>query len=375
MKLLLCSPIPTLDPKLGASRVVLDFAEAWRANGWECDLFPPRELEISHANYPKVLASYLEKTADQYDVVDFPYNIDPWIAIRHDKTVKVARSVLLSEHVIYQPDPDGTSPKRRIISYFFHPLRSIKRGKNKNQSRKNRIFNLMHADAINVGNSADQDCLVRMGIPYDKIIVLPYGLVEKHAENLRKLPLQRPEAPVVAFLGTFDYRKGCLDFPALIAACRSSCPDVMFRLIGTRGRCVTKEDVLNEFPADLRDSIEVVPEFDPHKLPNLLQDCHAGVFPSYREGFGIGVVEMLAAGLPVIAYDAPGPCDILPVEWLVERGDVGKLAAKLTSMIQRRSRDKTADRERAREISRRFDWLKIADSTHDIYATMVEAKR
>ena len=32
----------------------------------------------------------------------------------------------------------------------------------------------------------------------------------------------------------------------------------------------------------------------------------AGAFPSHCEGFPFGVLEMLAAGLPVVAYRAPG---------------------------------------------------------------------
>ena len=46
-------------------------------------------------------------------------------------------------------------------------------------------------------------------------------------------------------------------------------------------------------------------------LPALLADCSVGIFPSYVEGFGLAVLEQLAAGIPTVAFDAPGPRQIL----------------------------------------------------------------
>ena len=59
-----------------------------------------------------------------------------------------------------------------------------------------------------------------------------------------------------------------------------------------------------------------------------------GLFPSYFEGFPFGVLEMLAAGLPVAAYDAPGAPMMVPAEWLAPRGDAHALAARLAWMLR-----------------------------------------
>ena len=74
---------------------------------------------------------------------------------------------------------------------------------------------------------------------------------------------------------------------------------------------------MNYFPKKLRGYIEVIPQFHPDELPILLSSCSLGIFPSYLEGFAFGVLEMLAAALPVIAYDTPGAPMMVPEQYLV----------------------------------------------------------
>ena len=60
-----------------------------------------------------------------------------------------------------------------------------------------------------------------------------------------------------------------------------------------------------------RKALSCRPTFEEADLPSLLADCAVALFPSYVEGFGLAVLEQLAAGLPTIAYDVPGPRQIL----------------------------------------------------------------
>ena len=45
------------------------------------------------------------------------------------------------------------------------------------------------------------------------------------------------------------------------------------------------------------------PAFAARDLPLLIADCVMGVFPSHVEGFGLALLEQLAAGLPTVAYN------------------------------------------------------------------------
>src|SRR5437763_901850 len=112
-------------------------------------------------------------------------------------------------------------------------------------------------------------------------------------------------------------------------------------------------------------------------LPRLLSDGTAGAFPSDVEGFGMAVVEQLAAGLPTVAYDAPGPRDILGnlPQLLVPAGDATGFGEAISAIL-------TADLAHYRELSersvdtaRKFSWQDIASETaaeyrkylHDAY--------
>jgi len=172
----------------------------------------------------------------------------------------------------------------------------------------------------------------------------------------------------VAFVGTFDYRKGARDFGKLAAAICADAAEL--RLVGTAGLFPTAADVLRFFPRGVRPKVQVVPRFDPDGLPDLLADCSVGVFPSYYEGFGFGVLEMLAAAIPVIAYDAPGPPMMLPREWLVPRGDVGAMSTKIIELLHRRECLARA-RVRARELAQPFEWIDIARRTVRAYADAI----
>ena len=142
-----------------------------------------------------------------------------------------------------------------------------------------------------------------------------------------------------------------------------SVPGVTFRLLGTRK---SEADVLGCFPRALRGCIEVIPHYSADELPELLASCSAGVFPSYVEGFGLGVLEMLAASIPVIAYNAPGPPMMLPPDSLVNCGDVTALTNKVIELLRDGDALSTA-RTWARQRSEDFCWERIAQQTSKIY--------
>jgi glycosyltransferase involved in cell wall biosynthesis len=129
---------------------------------------------------------------------------------------------------------------------------------------------------------------------------------------------------------------------------------------------IANESVWRDLEMTPDDSIEIVPQFDPDQLPQLVSDCTVAAFPSYVEGFGLAVVEQLAAGLPTVAYDAPGPRDILRGELaplLVPAGDIARFSEVLSGLLADNVDRYQQLSRQSLETAAKFSWPEIARDT------------
>lgn len=369
MRILFGVPTPWV-PHLGASKVFMGVSEALTALGWSCericlpDLVPHPARSSILPHYAEALRGYLREHAGRYDIVDYDHVYLPYPRSEFPRDVLfVARSVLLHHQVA------GTQfPVRRTVRGTLGSLLlGAARQRDVDLALEFADRTISEADLVNVSNDDARTELVERGIPAEKIVVLPFGLTQRARRQLEGVSSMPPVQPIVGFVGTFDFRKGAADFPRIVEAVTASIRDARFLLLGTEGLHRGVREVQGYFPRRLRPKVEVIPRFEPDELPALLARCSVGVFPSYLEGFGFGVLEMLAAAVPVVAYRSPGPPMMLPVELLVDQGDTHAIAAKVIELLSDRGRLAEA-RLRARELSRAFSWAQIAERTAEIYA-------
>ena len=62
------------------------------------------------------------------------------------------------------------------------------------------------------------------------------------------------------------------------------------------------------------------------------------ILPSYREGFGMGVIEAEAMGVPVIVSDIPGPVDAMiqnETGFVVKKGSIERLVNANGAIIRK----------------------------------------
>jgi glycosyltransferase involved in cell wall biosynthesis len=356
---------------LGAPKVLIELAEALRELGHGVDIaqVPARggafRRDFSAAPTMTTLARELiQDCAPNYDVVEYDHELLPFPRVDFDRQVlMVARSVLLVHHLetLSIPRP------RTLRAAAGRLLKGTKRRTVQTSRIKHATETVREADLVNVSNHRDKNELVRRGFDAARIVVLPFGLSSARRNTFAlHCRVDVPARPVVAFVGTFDYRKGALDFPQIARIVCQAVPAARLKLLGTNGLCRTSDAVLRFFPRSLRSRIFIKGHFQPDELPALLADCSVGVFPSYYEGFGFGVLEMLAAGLPVIAYDAPGPPEMLAADHLVSPGDAASMAQKTIRLLNNPDY-LLAERKRAVDRSRLFDWSDIAARTAEAY--------
>jgi glycosyltransferase involved in cell wall biosynthesis len=230
--------------------------------------------------------------------------------------------------------------------------------------------NLVQADLINPWNSRDMALLQRLGVAAERLVLLPPGLTDARRQALAAVAPPPPDAvPVLAMVSAFDFRKGALDLPRLFALLRRRHPRLRLRLLGTDGHHQGETAVRRRFPASLQAALDVVPRFRAHELPGLLDGVSLGVFPSYMETFGLGVIEQLAAGIPVLAYDVAGPCDTLPADWLVPAGQWRQLAVRASGLLEQLADPAAAAalRQRAQERCQPYRWCDLAHRWDAVY--------
>jgi glycosyltransferase involved in cell wall biosynthesis len=126
---------------------------------------------------------------------------------------------------------------------------------------------------------------------------------------------------------------------------------------------------------DVLEGIEFISDYQPNDLPGLLAQCTVGGFPSYVEGFGLAVLEQLAAGIPTVAYDTAGPRDLLAVKLptlLVPKGDVDAIAKMISRILQSDLSEYEKLSRRCAEAAATFDWQSIAKATLLAYQNALE---
>jgi glycosyltransferase involved in cell wall biosynthesis len=377
MKILFCSSYP-LDSRLGISKSLMELAATMETMGWHCRLASDTEMcpdrpkgytIRSTRHFVHSVGRFVDKHAKEFDVVDYDQIALPFPRARFEpSTLLVARSALLNYHLqnIRLPRFGGIRSVAGLV--LREPFRAAHRAYNVRLS--SRTF--ASADLINVNNDRDPAELVARGFDERKIAVLPLGLTDARLASFPSVPPPAPTMPRIAFIGTFDARKGGTDFPLIVRAVTKAIPNCKFRLLGSRH--LLEKQVLDLFPSDLRCYVEVIPTFAPESLPALLSDCSLGIFPSYVEGFGFAVLEMLAASLPVLAYDVPGPAMMLGGDCLVPRGSARELASRTVDLLNNPEKLRDA-RAWARKRAHDFTWEQAARSTSHIYAERVAELR
>ena len=184
----------------------------------------------------------------------------------------------------------------------------------------------------------------------------------------RTPPPARLAGQQITFIGRWDERKGSGDIPRIFRQIRQKLPSTRLLLLGTG--CLAPE-VLAGFAPEDRAQVSVVPQFQSEELPGLLRQATVGMFPSAMEGFGIGVLEQLAVGVPTVAYDVPGPREMLrqfAPPLLVEEGSRDAMAQCLLDILQLPGDAYAALSARAGEVAARFQWHNTAEGMLAMYA-------
>ena len=234
----------------------------------------------------------------------------------------------------------------------LHPRRSV-------SQQRARLAVLARAEVVVSNSYATASALVRHGIEGHRIVVGQLGLssLPPPAEN-------GVSGPFVLTVGELSARKGHARLLEAFASARLG----PARLV-LAGPDAGQGRPLRDLAARLgiADQVVLLGHVSDAVLAGLYRDAMTLCFPSLAEGFGLPVLEAMAAGLPVVASDLEVIREVAgDTAILVAPGDVATLCAALERVVgDEQLRHQLADSGRAR--ARRFTWETTAKATASAY--------
>lgn len=215
------------------------------------------------------------------------------------------------------------------------------------------------------------DVVERYKVAADRVVVIP-NAVDSRFFEARPLDAQQRRAlglpeDYLLTVGTIEPRK---NYRALLDAQRQAFA-VTGRPLVVVGRSGWHNDVEMRLIAELASSGVVIPLLNAsdNDLPGLYTGAHALAYVPLYEGFGLPVLEGMAAGTAVVASDIPSIREIAAgLATVVQASSVESIAEGLIH-VQRSTEQESS---RLRDAARGYSWSQSGTILFDTIATVME---
>ena len=138
---------------------------------------------------------------------------------------------------------------------------------------------------------------------------------------------------IIGFVGRLGREKGCNELFDAFKTLKRTKPDITLLFVGP----IEKEDTIYSDLLDyFRNEPSIIKTDRVSDVPKHMAAMDVCVLPSYREGFGMSVVEASAMGIPVVATKYPGPSSAMEngvtgIE--IEIGDSAAIVDAVTELL------------------------------------------
>ncbi len=212
------------------------------------------------------------------------------------------------------------------------------------------------ADVIIVVNPLMKQQLSQIGFRKERIFVNYNGVDFDKIQNFSSSQVVYDGV----FLGRLNLSKGVLDLLTIWKDVVLKNPEALLAVIGggdSKLENILKNAVIEE---KLEKNILVLGYLEDKQAFSILKSSQVFVFPSHEEGFGIAILEAMACGLPVVAWDLPVYKPLFPGGILyVPITHVTEFSSQITHLLQNKKfRDLLSDQ--AIHVSKCYSWDSIA---------------
>jgi glycosyltransferase involved in cell wall biosynthesis len=199
-----------------------------------------------------------------------------------------------------------------------------------------------------------RDLLRLAGVDEGRVRVVPWGAPRPPAPDGTPL-----EGRYVLYAGAIEPHKNA---GTAIEAIAAAAPGV--RLVMAGPWSAVRERRLRGLAARVRadDRVEWLGVLTPARLAAVRSGALAALVPSRKEGFGLPVVEALAAGVPVLASDTPALREVGgEAATYLPPGDPAAWAAAISAVAEEGEAEREARAEAGRRRAATFTWERTAE--------------
>lgn len=232
--------------------------------------------------------------------------------------------------------------------------------------------------------------LSRSGYPADRVSVVHHGLDSEHfrpqGEGVRRGIRRRYPAlagrRVIFHPARSSVAKGSLVAIEAMAVIRRSSPSALLVCAGA-GSIVDWENVQGAELEDLRRAVDrhglaehvLIRTFDWDEMADLYQVASVTIYPSlYEEPFGLGVLEAMASGSPVVVSRSGGMPEFVEdghTGYVVPQGDVQSLAERCLDLLNDSHRALVMCRQARRAVLERHTVAHMTELTWQVYRSAI----
>lgn len=127
---------------------------------------------------------------------------------------------------------------------------------------------------------------------------------EEYAEEIKEKYNISEDAPVIGFVGRLGREKGCNELFSAFRELKGKFPALKLLFVGP----IEKENTIEpELLAYFRECDDIIKTGRVVNVEKYISAMDIFVLPSYREGFGMSVIEASAMEVPVVVTKYPGP--------------------------------------------------------------------
>lgn len=233
-----------------------------------------------------------------------------------------------------------------------------------------------------VSHAAKAAAIADMYLPAQRITVIQRGRnterLGEPSQERRRLARQTlnlaPEAKVLVNLGRHEYAKGQHHILEAMAQLRECHPEIVLLLAGRTGLATPTLEQLRT-QTGLNGQVRFLGYRE--DIPDILAAADLFVFPSLYEGLPGAVLEAMALGLPIVAFDIPPVREVVAVNenaLLVETGSTAQLTTAIQTLLEDQAlANRFSQRSRAIFLER-YTLEKSAAQMIDLYTRVADCK-